>query len=122
MDSHTIAGLVVVIHFLFIVFGLFGGLLVLYRKWFAYIHLPAAVWIVLIEVFGWVCPLTILEYSLRAANGGAPGDQIGFIEQYLVPIIYPVGLTRNVQLILGTGAFIINAAIYYFAWRKWHKH
>src|SRR5688500_9243072 len=101
MAYRILADLVVGLHLLFVVFVVAGGLLALRWPWVAAAHLPAAVWGALIEFKGWICPLTPLEKSLRTSAGQA-GYQGGFIEHYLVPVLYPVGLTGRVQLILGS--------------------
>ena len=87
------ADLVVILHFGFILFALFGGFLVLKWRRLVWVHLPAVIWGSLVELVGWYCPLTPLEQSLRrlAGEGGYNG---GFIEYYLVPLIYPVGPGR----------------------------
>lgn len=111
MLYHILADVVVGIHALFVAFVVAGGLLALRWPWVAAVHLPAAVWGTLIELQGWVCPLTPLEKSLRAAAGQA-GYQGGFIEHYLLPVLYPAGLTRNVQVVLGSLVLVINLVIY----------
>jgi hypothetical protein len=111
MGYRILADVVVGIHALFVAFVMLGGLLALRRPWVAALHLPAAVWGALIELRGWICPLTPLEKSLRAAAGEA-GYQGGFIEHYLLPVLYPAGLTRNVQLVLGAAVIVVNVAIY----------
>lgn len=118
MIYSVLADLVLVVHFGFIVFVVLGGLLGLHRPRAALVHLPAAAWGIMIELFGWICPLTPLENSLRRAAGeaGYPG---GFIEHYLLPVIYPGGLTREVQLGLATLVIVINVVIYLFVW---HRH
>ncbi|MFP4599290.1 MAG: DUF2784 domain-containing protein [Persicimonas sp.] len=105
------ADIVVVLHLLFIVFVVLGGVLVLRWPRVAWAHLPCAVYGVLIEWVGWICPLTPLEHRLRdmAGHGGYEG---GFVEHYLLPIIYPSGLTANVQLVLGAAVLVINVALY----------
>ncbi len=108
----------VILHLLFILFGLLGGLLFFWRRWTILLHLPAAIWICLIEFQGWICPLTPLENRLRLA-GGAAGYEGGFVEQYLIPIIYPPGLTRDIQLVLGGLAIGLNVAVYFFVIRGW---
>lgn len=118
MVYRLLADLVVVFHLLFILFGLFGGLLGLWRTWMLFLHLPALVWIALIEFTGWICPLTPLENQLRIAGGDA-GYHGGFIEHYLIPIIYPPGLTPQIQIILGLVAIGINIAIYAFVLSRW---
>ncbi|HEX6669331.1 MAG TPA: DUF2784 domain-containing protein, partial [Gemmatimonadales bacterium] len=107
MGYRILADVVVGIHALFVAFVMLGGLLALRRPWVAALHLPAAVWGALIELRGWICPLTPLEKSLRAAAGEA-GYQGGFIEHYLLPVLYPAGLTRNVQLVLGAAVIVVN--------------
>jgi len=106
-----LADLVVVVHALFVLFVVVGGALVLRHPRIAWIHVPAAVWGVAIEYFGWVCPLTPLEAWLRGRAGMAQYTG-GFIEHYLEPVLYPLGLTRHLQLILGTAALLINILAY----------
>ncbi|SPA27846.1 conserved hypothetical protein; putative membrane protein [Cupriavidus taiwanensis] len=116
-----LADLVVIAHALFIVFVVAGGLLVLRWPRAAWVHLPAAVWGVLIEWAGWICPLTPLENSLRRAAGQA-GYSGGFVERYLLPLIYPAGLTPAVQLWLGVVVLVVNVAIYALWWRRRRHH
>jgi hypothetical protein len=111
MMYRVLADLVVGVHALFVAFVLVGGLLALRWRWVAALHLPAAVWGALIEFKGWICPLTPLEKSLRAAAGQA-GYEGGFIEHYLLPVLYPAGLTRGVQLALGSAVIVVNLAVY----------
>ena len=118
MLYRLVADLVVVFHALFVAFVVAGGLLVLRRPRLALLHLPAAVWGALIEFSGWICPLTPLEKSLRAAAGQA-GYQGGFIEHYLLPVLYPAGLTRGVQLVLGVLVIAVNLGVYAaLLWRQ----
>ncbi|MEA2712252.1 MAG: hypothetical protein QOK27_213, partial [Gemmatimonadales bacterium] len=113
-----LADLVVVIHFSFVLFVILGGLLVLRRPRLAYVHLPAAAWGVLIELTGWVCPLTPLEQSLRL-KAGEQGYSGSFIEHYLLPLLYPSALTRNIQLLLGCLVLGLNLGIYgYLLYRR----
>ncbi|MCO4864872.1 DUF2784 domain-containing protein [Cupriavidus sp. WGlv3] len=116
-----LADLVVIAHALFIVFVVAGGLLVLRWPRAAWVHLPAAVWGVLIEWAGWICPLTPLENTLRRAAGQA-GYSGGFVERYLLPMIYPAGLTPSVQLWLGLVVLVVNVAIYALWWRRRRHH
>ena len=106
-----LADVVLVLHLAFILFVVLGGLLVFRWRWILYLHLPAAVWGVLIEFFGWICPLTPLENLLRIRAGGA-GYEEGFIVHYLLPLIYPGGLTREVGLQLGLALIGVNLLIY----------
>lgn len=112
-----LADLVVIVHGLFILFVVAGGLLALRWPRVAWLHLPAAVWGVLIEWSGWICPLTPLENTLRQAAGQA-GYSGGFVERYLLPLIYPAGLTPAVQLWLGLVVLVVNAAVYALWWRR----
>lgn len=105
------ADLMVVLHLGFIGFIVIGGFLVLRWRWVLFLHVPAAVWGALIEFKGWLCPLTPLEQQLRQASGQT-GYTGGFIEHYILPIVYPSNLTREVQIVLGTFVVVINVAIY----------
>jgi hypothetical protein len=120
MLYRVLADLVVGVHALFVAFVLLGGLLALRWPRVAVLHLPAAVWGALIEFQGWVCPLTPLENSLRAAAGQA-GYRGGFIEHYVLPALYPVGLTGNVQLLLGTAVVVVNVVVYTLVLRRIHR-
>ena len=112
-----LADAVIVIHFLFIAFVVAGGLLVLYRPKVAFLHLPAAFWGAFIEFSGWICPLTPLENHLRQLGGESAysGD---FVVRYLIPVIYPAGLTGQIQNILGAFVVAINLVFYFFAIRR----
>jgi hypothetical protein len=114
------ADALVLLHFAFILFVVFGGLLVFRWPWAAFIHLPAAAWGAVIEFAGWICPLTPLEQKLRQA-GGEMAYGGGFIDHYVLPLMYPDGLTRTSQFYLGFAVLILNAAIYggwYYRSRK----
>jgi hypothetical protein len=123
MAYHILADLVVGVHALFVAFVMVGGLLALRWSRVVVLHLPAAVWGALIEFKGWICPLTPLENSLRAAAGEA-GYRDGFIEHYLLPVLYPGGLTRGVQLVLGSVVIVVNLVVYGFllARRRRSRH
>jgi hypothetical protein len=107
----VLADAVLVVHFAFVLFVALGALLVLKWPWAAWLHVPAVVWGVAIEFGGWICPLTPLENHLREAAGERQysGD---FIARYLLPVIYPEGLTRETQLAVGIAALLINLALY----------
>jgi hypothetical protein len=107
----ALADLVLTLHLGFVLFVVVGGLLVMRWPRLVWIHIPAAVWGAAIEYAGWICPLTPLENSLRA-RGGEAGYAGGFIEHYLVPTLYPQGLTRGAQFVLGSLVLMINAAAY----------
>jgi len=107
----ALADLVLVVHLAFVLFVVLGGLLVLKWPRLAWLHVPAAVWGVLIEYKGWICPLTPLENSFRARGGGA-GYSGGFIEHYIQPLLYPAGLTRGTQIVFGSLALLVNLTAY----------
>lgn len=117
--SAVAADAVVVFHLLFILFALLGGLLVWRWRRLVWLHVPAALWGVLVELMHWPCPLTPLEQSLRLAAGQA-GYRGGFVEHYVLPIIYPAGLTPQIQIVLGLIVLLLNGLIYarLFWWRK----
>lgn len=121
MTDRLVADLVVLLHFAFIAFAVAGGLLVLRWRRVAWIHLPAATWAATVALAGWICPLTPLENALRRAAGEA-GYSGGFIEHYVVPLVYPAGLTRELQLVLGLGVLALNLAIYAAVWRRARGH
>lgn len=104
---------VLLLHLGFILFAIFGGALALRWRWMPVVHLPAAAWAVFVELTGRICPLTYLEDILRV-RAGQSGYTGGFVEHYLVEVIYPSGLTRNVQFVLAAAVVVINSAIY--AW------
>ena len=112
-----LAGVIIVAHFLFIAFVAAGGLLVLRWPSLAWVHLPAVVWGVVVELAGWICPLTPLENYLRqlAGKSSYSGD---FIEQYLIPIIYPANLTAATQYILGGLVIAVNLILYFLVIQK----
>lgn len=117
MPYRLLADLVVGLHFLFVLFVVLGGLLVLRWPRLIRVHVPVAVYGALIEFVGWVCPLTPLENSLRA-RAGDQGYAGGFVEHYMLPVLYPAGLTWGVQLVLGALVVVLNIAIYWYVLRR----
>ncbi len=117
MVARLAADILAVVHFAFVLFVVFGGFLTWHRRWVLRIHLPAAAWGTLIEFMGWICPLTPLENALRHKAGEA-GYAGGFIEQYLLPIVYPAGLTRGTQVTLGVLVVLVNVVAYLGTWRR----
>jgi Protein of Unknown function (DUF2784) len=112
-----LADAVLLLHLAFIVFVLLGGLLVLRAPRLAWLHVPAVVWGAITEFLGLVCPLTPLENALRA-RGGEETYAGGFIEHYVTALIYPEGLTREIQFLLGAFAVGVNVVIY---WRLYKR-
>ena len=111
MPERLLADVLVALHFAFIVFVLCGGLLVLRRRAWSLLHLPAVAWAAYVEFTATVCPLTPWENALRERAGQAGYDG-GFIEHYLVPVIYPAGLTPPIQLLLGVFVILLNVIVY----------
>lgn len=112
-----LADLVVLVHFAFIVFVIAGALLCAWRPWFAALHLPALGWAVYVEAAGQICPLTPLENELR--RQAATADYSGsFIDHHVLPLIYPTGLTRDMQIAAGIALLLLNVAIYRWVWRR----
>lgn len=111
MIYRLLADGVLLLHLAFIAFVVAGALLVWRRRWLAWLHLPAVAWAVTVEVNGWLCPLTPLEVRLRILAGDS-GYTGGFIERYLLPLIYPAALTPGVQLLLGLGLLLLNVLLY----------
>lgn len=116
-----LSNLIIVIHFLFILFVLLGGLLVLRWPWWRWLHLPAITWGFLVELNGWLCPLTPWENRLRQLSGRNvyEGD---FIGEYLIPLIYPAELTREMQYMFAALVIVINAGIYLLIWRRHRRN
>lgn len=117
MGYRMLADVVLTMHLLFIVFVALGGFLVLRWPRIAAVHLPAAAWGVAIELGGWICPLTPLENWLRRL-GGEAGYSGAFIERYLLPVIYPSELTREIQIGLGLLVVALNALAYALVLRR----
>ena len=111
MGARLLADGVVLLHFLFVVFVVLGGFLVVSRRRLIWIHVPCAIWGFLVELLGWPCPLTDLENALRRRAGQA-GYAGGFIEEYLLPVLYPIGLTRDTQQLLAAVVLAANAVAY----------
>ena len=111
MPFGILADIVVLIHLGFVIFAVLGGVVVFRRRWMIWLHVPAFLWAVWIEFTGGICPLTYLENWLRIkeGQGGYRGD---FVATYIMPLLYPAGLTRRVQFILAIAVIVINIAVY----------
>lgn len=112
-----LANALVIFHFCFVLFVLSGGLLVIWRKRFVFLHVPAALWGVIVETTGWLCPLTPLENRWRTAGGGLPYEG-GFVEHYIMPVLYPHNITRDFQITLAILIVIINLMVYTIAFTR----
>ena len=117
MPYRFAADAVLAAHLAFVLFVVFGGLLVLRMPRLAWLHLPAVAWAAFVELSGSICPLTPLEVTLRrgAGEAGYGGD---FVEHYLVALIYPAGLTRELQMAIGAAVVLINLFVYFLLWRR----
>ena len=111
------ADLVLVVHLAFVLFVVLGGVLALRWRRVAWVHVPVALYGATIEFLGFVCPLTPLEVWLRR-RGGEAGYEGGFIEHYIVAVLYPRGLTREIQLVLGMAVLVLNGIVYLVWWRR----
>lgn len=117
MPYHLLADGIVFVHFLFVCFVVAGGFLVLRWPRIRWLHLPACLWGAAIEFGGWICPLTPLENRLRGLAGES-GYRGGFIEHYILPVVYPADLTRGIQIALGTAVVLINLGLYALWWSR----
>lgn len=117
MWQRVLADLVLVLHLSFIAFAVAGGLLALRWRWVPWLHLPAVGWGVFVELSGRVCPLTPLENALRR-SAGAEGYPGGFIEHYLVPLVYPPALSPSLQLVLAGLLVLANLLVYKWVWGR----
>jgi hypothetical protein len=117
MIYRALADFVLLLHIGFVLFAALGGVLAFKWRRVAWFHIPAALWAALIEFVGWECPLTPLENWLRR-KGGEAGYQTGFIERYLIPLIYPAPVSRTLHVVLGLLVLCVNLAIYWWIWRR----
>jgi hypothetical protein len=115
-----LADLVLVIHALFILYAVVGGLACFWHRRLVWVHLPVVTWAALVVLFAWPCPLTPLEIHLRE-QAGQTAFQGSFVEHYLLHFIYPEGLTRGIQIGLGLGVLGINMLIYGLLLKKKRK-
>ena len=111
MVYRFLADVLVGVHLAFVLFVVLGGVLLFWRRWVSLLHLPALVWGVFIELSGGICPLTPLEIRFRLL-GGEAGFTGGFVDHYLIPILYPSGLTREMQIGLGVAVAVLNLVLY----------
>lgn len=116
-SARLLATVVVVVHMAFVAFVVAGGLLVLRWPRLGWVHLPAALWGAMIALYGVICPLTPLENWLRVRAGGTP-YATGFLEHYLLPILYPVAMTRGLSIATGVFVIAVNLLVYWRVFRR----
>jgi hypothetical protein len=118
MSYRMLANAVVVFHFMVVLFVIAGALLLLWRRWVAWVHLPVIAWVIFAEIFHHICPLTFLENWLRDLGGDEAyaGD---FVDHYIIPVLYPRGLTATMQVVFGIFVLVVNVVLYAIAFR--HK-
>ena len=114
------ADVIVLVHFAFVLFVLFGGILLVWWRKLVWVHLPAALWGMLIEFSGWICPLTPYENQLRQQAGLEMYDG-DFVMRYIMPILYPEDLTRSMQIILGLIVLTVNTICYLYVFKFRNK-
>jgi hypothetical protein len=119
--SRILADFILLFHFFFVVFAIFGGFLVLYKRWAVWIHVPVVLWAWVVNFVGWICPLTPFENFFRFA-AGQEGYGGGFIEHYIVLMIYPGGMTRQMELAAAISILVWNGFVYTFVtFRLWRN-
>ena len=116
-SARLLATMVVLVHMAFVAFVVAGGVLALRWPRVAWLHLPAAAWGAMIALGGFICPLTPLENWLRV-RGGTPAYDTGFLEHYLLPVLYPVTMTRQLQVVTGVFVVVLNALVYWRVLRR----
>jgi hypothetical protein len=117
MVYRLLADIVLIIHIAFVLYALLGAFLVLKWRWTVWVHLPAAFWAAFIEFTGWICPLTPLENMLRHQARDSV-YHTGFIEHYILPVLYPAALNENTQFILGIIVLLVNLSIYGWIFKR----
>jgi Protein of Unknown function (DUF2784) len=106
-----LSGLTVIVHLVFVIFVIAGGLVVIKWPWLMSLHIPAVIWAAAVELFGWICPLTPLENWFRQRSGQSLYET-DFVERWVLPVLYPHDLTRQVQIVLGLFVIIVNLVVY----------
>ncbi len=120
MAYQIAAELVLVLHLAFVVFCVVGGFVVLRWPRWAWLHLPCVVWAAVMNAAGWVCPLTPLEkWFLRRAGG--TGYEGGFLDHYLVPMIYSQEALGQTGLSVAIGVALWNAGVYGWLLYRWRR-
>jgi hypothetical protein len=117
MYYRILADATIVVHLIFIAFVLLGGVFVVRWRFLSMVHIPAVLWAVWVEYQGWICPLTPLENWFRQ-QAGMGEYQRSFVDQYLVPVLYPAALNWQWQMVLGTFVLLLNVTIYSWVWHR----
>jgi hypothetical protein len=123
MLSKILADTVLLLHFAFVLFAVLGGIAVLFKRSFVWLHIPVVLWSSVINLAGWICPLTPLENYFRS-QAGQSGYEGGFIQHYIEPLVYPGGMPRNFELIAGISILVWNGLVYAFIllyWKRRHR-
>ena len=121
MIARLLADMVLLLHVAFILFALSGGLIILWKRWVVWIHLPVLLWASVVNLAGWTCPLTPLENALRALAGQA-GYEGGFVEHYVVPLVYPDVMSRDLEMVSGLAVLACNVLTYAFVIHRIRRH
>lgn len=111
--------ILILLHLAFVLFAVCGGLLCLRWPKVAWLHVPAVLWSGLVELAGWICPLTPWENWLRY-RGGESGYSGDFIQHYILPVLYPADYTRGLQITLGILVLVFNLLVYGYVFKKAH--
>ena len=120
MHYRLLADFVVILHLAFIVFVILGGIIIIWWRKAGWIHLPSVVWAGWIEFSGGICPLTPLENWLRI-QGGQATYPVDFVDKYIMPLVYPPGLTRGIQIGLAAIVIFINGLLYGYLYLSWKR-
>ncbi len=116
MAYRILADLVLILHFCFVLFVIFGGLFVVRRRWVAFLHLPAVIWGIFVECFFWACPLTTLENLFRQL-GGESGYPDGFIDYYISAVLY-ARISPQFRITLALLLIGLNLLVYWHVFRQ----
>src|SRR5690606_16885294 len=119
--ARLLADMVLLLHVAFILFALSGGLIILWKRWVIWIHLPVLLWASVVNLAGWTCPLTPLEKALRALAGQV-GYEGGFVEHYVVPLVYPDVMFRDLEMVSGLAVLACNVLTYAFVIHRIRRH
>jgi hypothetical protein len=120
MLSKILADSVLLLHFAFVLFAVLGGISVIYKRSFAWLHIPVVLWSSVINLGGWICPLTPLENYFRSQAGRVRYES-GFVEHYIEPLVYPGGMPRNFELIAGISILAWNGLVYLVVLLYWKR-